>query len=377
MVQETKPTTTLAVLRVFAGDLLVLAVLFLAAEGILRLFAPQELHHLLAHVFETTEEGFRFQAGASAICNNGYGDHVFAINSWRARDREYGPKQPGEWRLLCLGDSFSENQALEVEDIWPNALESDLAAAYPDRVFSVVNAGQAGWGIWSYHDYLEEMLSQIDPDVVVVAFGNTSDWMPHARRPGRGPTKIWAGRPVRRDASVLDRARFMLWYGNELLEGTLHAYVALRELTFYPGIWTGITKVPRFSPLCTDAGHAESVCAPTAEVMEEVKSLCDANGVRLVLMSVPKEYECLPGAARLKIELERPDVAQLDLARPARMVERLAAALEIPWYDPADDLGAAESRPYFVIFQHWNVGGNRIVAAGLRRFLETHNLLGD
>ncbi len=68
----------------------------------------------------------------------------FSINSWRARDKEYGAKQTGEWRILGVGNSYNENQAIEVEDIWSNVLESRLAEAYPDR--SVLgDKRRAGW----------------------------------------------------------------------------------------------------------------------------------------------------------------------------------------------------------------------------------------
>ena len=372
-----RPTTTLDVLGVFAADLLVLAAVFLAAELVLRLIAPQEVHRLLTHVFEATEEGYQFRAGASTICNNGYGDHVFSINSWRARDREYGPKQPGEWRILCLGNSFSENQALDVEDIWPNVLESDLATAYPDRAFSVVNAGQAGWKLWDYHDYLEEMLPAIDPDVVVMLYGNSRDMVSDSRRPEPKPMKIWTGLPIRKEASLLGRAKFAVWYANEIMEGWSHAYVALRRATFYPGIWTGITRTPRLRPIHTNADYGKGLFEPTTEVLKRVKRLCDERRVRLVVMSVPLEHECIPSAARLKVELERPDVSNLDFTRALRLLKRVTAAAGVPLYDPAPDLAAAQGRTYFVVFAHWNELGNRVAAEGLRRFLEAHRLLGD
>ncbi|HUU84605.1 MAG TPA: hypothetical protein VM243_13990 [Phycisphaerae bacterium] len=377
MDQRNGPTTTLGVVRVFASDLLVLAAAFVAVELGLRLVAPQEVHRLLTHVYEATDEGFRLRAGSTGVCNNGYGDHVFSVNSWRARDRDYGAKQPGEWRILCLGDSFSENQALEVEQIWPNVLESDLATAFPERVFSVINAGQAGWSLWNYHDYIEEMLPRIEPDVVVVAIGNTSDWARDARHPKPRAMRIWSGLPVRRDASLLERAKFAVWYVNEWAEGVSQAYVAFRDITFYPGIWTGITKVSRIHPTCTDAASAARLFDPTVEVLGRIKGLCDARGTRLALLSVPRDYECLPSVARLRIELERPDVARLDLSRPGRMVKRLAGTVGVPYYDPADVLRSAESRPYSVMFAHWNELGNRLVAEGSRHFLERHHLLGD
>jgi hypothetical protein len=342
-----------------------------------RLVAPQSVHRRLHHVYEASDEGYRFKSGVSEVCNNGYGDHVFSINSWRARDREYGPKQPGEWRILCVGNSYSENQALDVEDIWANLLETDLAAAYPSRTFSVVNAGQAGWKLWDFHDYLEEMLPAIDPDVAVMLFANAHEMLRDSGHPAPRPMKLWAGLPIRKEASLLDRAKFAVWYANEMMESWSHAYIAFRTAAFYPGIWTGITDAPGLHPVHSDADYGESLVEPTTEVVKRIKRLCEERGVQLVIMSIPLEPECSPSAARLKIELERPDVSKLDLARGARLAKRVAAAAGVPLYDPAPDLGAAEGRTYFVVFAHWNELGNRVAAEGLLRFLEDHHLLGD
>jgi hypothetical protein len=370
-----EPKTGGKVARLLAGDLLVLVTVFLVAELLVRLIAPQPVHRLLRHVYEATDQGYRFKANVSTICNIGYGDHVFAINSWRARDKDYGPKQPGETRILGLGNSYSENQALEVEDIWPNVLEANLAEAYPDRVFSVVNAGQAGWGLWNYYRYLEEMLPVIDPDVAVMLFGNTNDFKASSERSTPAPMKLWAGLPTKKNATMLERIERSVWFANEMMEEWSHAYVGLRRATYYPGLWLGITRVPHLHPLYTNPGHGEEMVEPTSKIVAEIRELCSEHDVQLVMMSIPPEQECIPEAGRFRVQIERPDVTTLDYELPIRLVRRVAEAADVPLYYPGPDLAAAEGRTYFLMFKHWNELGNRVVARGLQRFLDERRLL--
>jgi len=130
--------STLAVLRLLLGDLMVVGTVFLAAEVLLRIFAPQPLQRVLRYVYEPIQNGFRLKPGARAISNNGFGNQEFVVNSWGGRDYEYGPKQPGEWRILFLGDSFTENIALALDELYPKVLEAQLRKTYPDRRYSLL-----------------------------------------------------------------------------------------------------------------------------------------------------------------------------------------------------------------------------------------------
>lgn len=370
--------TTASVLRIFAGDLTLAVVIFMCVEALIRMVAPQSLHRTLDDIYEITAEGrYQYKSGVTTVCNNGYGDHEFSINSWRARDRGYGPKKPGEWRILAVGNSYSENQGLAVEDIWANALETQLAETYPERSFSVINAGQAGWGLWNYKDYLHEMLPVIDPDLVVMLFGTTHDLKTSSTPPQPREMTLIAGLPTPRQASTLKRLKFYAWYANQRIEGWSHAYVAFRRLTYYPGLWLGVTKVPRIHPICLDPDAGERLIEPTVEVLRQIKSITDDHGVGLVLINVPHEEEAVPRAARLKVQLERPDVTKLDFARPTRVLEEVAAATPVLMYDPCPDLATEPRSTYFLLFRHWNKLGNSVVAAGLQRYLEQHDLLGD
>ncbi len=366
------------VFRLFVGDVLVLACVALAAEVLLRVAAPRTLHKPVAGVYELTDRmrgGFLYRAGSSTICNNGFGNHEFSINRWHARDREYGPREPGELRILSVGDSFSENQALNVEQIYPNVLEENLAGALTGRPVSVINAGMAGWGLRDYQDYIEWVLPEIQPDVVILAVGLAGDFVQDATPPPKREMALVAGLPVSAHASPSSRAVWGVWFVNEWLEAHSHAYALFRDASFLPMYWLSIGRYGGISPLCTDPDLADKVVEPTRHVLGELKGLCESHGATLVVLNVPRSYECIPHALDFKIQMEKLDVSALDVRRPATLLERIAEELQLPLYDPSDDLAGADGRVYFPRFDHWNVLGNQVIARGLERVLRAHGLL--
>jgi hypothetical protein len=378
MNQTPGQTTTIAVLKIVLKDAALVLALLLGLEVAVRVAAPQPLQKMLRYVYEPSKKynGFQFIPGARVVCNNGYGDHLFAVNQWRCRDRDYGPKQPGEFRILCIGDSYSENQALEVQQIYSKVLESELKTKYPGRVFSVINAGMAGWRLWQFYDYLEDMLPVIKPDLVVVGVGASANAFKMNSKPEVPEMKIFSGLPVRADESLADRLHFGIWFTNQMLESYSQAYILFRELTYYPALWLKLSKVPAFHPLCLQRGRVVTENDPNGTVVCKINALCARYGARLALLNIPHYYECIPQETWLKIQLENPDVSKLDVQLPARFISNIARHLTIPLYDPSAALAASPEPVYFHGFFHWNERGNKIVADGLLQFLEKNKLLG-
>jgi len=293
-----------------------------------------------------------------------------------AEIRNTGKKKPGEWRILVVGDSFSENQALPVESIYPNVLEERLKAKYPDRLFTVVNAGMAGWGLWDFHDYLRDWLPVIEPDVVIVAVSTSSKILNDASPKAPRKKTILAGLPVNADASLTDRIAWAAWFLNQQLECHSHAFIAFRRCTNFLFEWLRIGKIPGFSPLVKYPAMLNKFFKPTAAVIQNIKSLCDTRHIAFALLHVPSWYECMADELWLKVQIERPEVYHLDVKRPSQMIKKIAEAVDAPLYNPCEELSRSSEPPYFPVFWHWNETGNRIVAEGLQRFLEAQNLLG-
>lgn len=102
-------------------------------------------------------------------------DYGLSTNSEGLRDREHPvAKEPGEFRVMAIGDSFTEGQGAAADETWPRQLEALLNADTPVKPVRVISAGVAGSDPIYGYKLLEQRLLKYEPDLVIVAI-NTSD----------------------------------------------------------------------------------------------------------------------------------------------------------------------------------------------------------
>ena len=89
------------------------------------------------------------------------------VSSQGLRDRFYGKKEAGEFRVLMLGDSFTFGWGVAAENTIPACLEAELRARHPERKITVINAGVHGYGPWQSHIRLKERGLALEADLVI------------------------------------------------------------------------------------------------------------------------------------------------------------------------------------------------------------------
>lgn len=110
--------------------------------------------------------------------------HVRTRNSLGLAERELPPaKSSDEYRIIALGDSYTEGVGTVYDSTWVKALERNLTAALPNRRITTINAGIAGSDVFFEYMLLHERLLSVDPDLVIVAI-NTTDVYDIAARGG-------------------------------------------------------------------------------------------------------------------------------------------------------------------------------------------------
>lgn len=92
-----------------------------------------------------------------------------ATNELGFRDRPIRPKQPGEYRIVVLGDSFTVSAGVDFADIYTARLEKLLGAR-------VVNLAVGGYNIVQYAHVLKEVGLALEPDLVIVALFPDNDF---------------------------------------------------------------------------------------------------------------------------------------------------------------------------------------------------------
>jgi len=95
----------------------------------------------------------------------------YHINSYGLR----GPaisveKQPGSYRIVCLGDSLTFGEGVKYADTYPAQLRARLAGAMSDRTVEVVNAGVQAHATEDEAALYLLRCSQFQPDLVVLGF---------------------------------------------------------------------------------------------------------------------------------------------------------------------------------------------------------------
>jgi lysophospholipase L1-like esterase len=90
-------------------------------------------------------------------------------NAMGLRDRSIGPRQPGEFRVLVLGDSVTFGPGVRNEDIFPRRLEVNLGRDL-GRPVRVINSGVGGYNTEQELAFLKLRGPEIAPDLVVLLY---------------------------------------------------------------------------------------------------------------------------------------------------------------------------------------------------------------
>jgi lysophospholipase L1-like esterase len=143
-------------------------------------------------------------------------------NSLGLRDQTPLEKAPREFRILCLGDSWTFGQSVPAQDTFAERLEELVRQKLPGRPVSVINAGQPGYSYRQGYLLLQEILPAYQPDLVMLCgFNYLSDQDVAALEAARPTCPLLASL-----ARGLERSRVCLLVRKQ--------YLRLRPPTFQP-----------------------------------------------------------------------------------------------------------------------------------------------
>lgn len=134
--------------------------------------------------FETKREGYRdpyieryyvHRPNSDCTINLTEFDYALKTNSLGLRNDEISErKDTNEFRIICLGDSFTEGFGTDADSTWPRILEKELSKKIKNKKINIINAGTAGSDVVFEYTFLTEKLLKYSPDMVINAL-NTSD----------------------------------------------------------------------------------------------------------------------------------------------------------------------------------------------------------
>src|SRR5262245_5789986 len=165
-------------LALLTGSLLLA---FMLAELATRLIAPQRFTPAFIRSAQEAamyqpDPRFGFVLRPQTTSRFKYGTTV-RTNALGLRDHEYSAKQPDEFRILSLGDSYAFGFGVEVEQSYGKVLEGLLNHACTGVRISVINAGVSGYGTVQQQLSFHRLRAALQPDFVIASFtaGNDVD----------------------------------------------------------------------------------------------------------------------------------------------------------------------------------------------------------
>lgn len=119
--------------------------------------------------------GFALRPGATGRYTAGGRAAGIRINEQGVRDAPMPDAVSAPVRLLAVGDSFTFGLGVDAANTWPEQLERMLGERSADRV-AVLNAGVPGYSARQMRQFVEALLPDLRPQVVVFGLNPETYW---------------------------------------------------------------------------------------------------------------------------------------------------------------------------------------------------------
>ncbi|MBT6488032.1 MAG: hypothetical protein HOK71_25560 [Planctomycetaceae bacterium] len=198
-------------------------------------------------------------------------------NSRGFRNREFSLKKPaGTYRIVCIGDSTTFGFGVDWDEAWPHRLEGLLNASSSGSRIEVINAGVPGYTSYQGLQYAKQLLPALQPDLVVVTFGNNDGWCwdNHTDREFARSRRDRAGVPLLRSSRAMQLGT--LWYQNRLKNSSRPDH------RWADDVWSYRTE-PDWTPRVPVNEFAEN--------LSEIALLCHRAGTKIALVQWPDRIQ--------------------------------------------------------------------------------------
>jgi lysophospholipase L1-like esterase len=316
------------------GTLLGLAM----AEAMVRWFAPQHMRGFGEGAGQTVADpryGYVLAPDATFTFVN---DTLVQTNSLGLRDHEYGPKAPGELRILSIGDSYTFGQGVALEETFSKVLERRLQARFPETHVSVIVAAAPGWNTRQMTLAFEDLHGPLGADLVLVTFV--------------------AGNDVHSNWEFDGQLRQHIAHPLGVLGQHLHTVRLLRRFAWPAELFLGNREPWRI--------------AYTIELLRTLEQEIQAAGLPYLMLVVPARHQIRSRVVRLVDWLDRLGLGWFVLLPNTRVIEHFRQD-GVAYVDLLPPLAARDPiEP--IVFEydaHANAAGHRLIAEEVFRTIET------
>lgn len=353
-------------------SLLAVPCALLWGELFTRILLPQNVDSRM-NIFQSDPViGYTYKPGSSAYEKGREYNALYRINRHGLRDREYGAKPDGVFRVLLIGDSFSVSHGLSIEDSLSRQMEAALQNVVEseglDVRIEVVNAAHGGYSPYNYWKAYSRWAPVFDPDVVVVGLSPDDydckyEYSDYVIEEGMTISIVRNGEQRRKGSRSPVRAlrKWLSWHSQ--------FYILMRNFLYYNETVGRLSLLLHARDVETNI-QFQQYMVPMPESMRRnwektfsylrnLRDEADANGDRLLLVPIPLKMEIDRDKYRQTLTSGNLKPEQIDIDQPLAIISDFCKAEHIPLLDPRGAIRArhAESPCYFTYDDHWIADG--------------------
>jgi hypothetical protein len=349
-------------------------VALLAGELWIRLYKPQPFFVPLASARFDKDTGIPKKAATHNESAHEEFNADLQTNTLGFHDIEHtiGP-HPNTYRIVILGDSFTEANQLPLKDTWYRQLEA-LLQKRVDKKIEIISLGIGGAGTGWELLIFEKLGMLYEPDLVILAFHPGSDFFNnHPRLETKFDKPFFIIRNEK--ISLIDYSKMEiyvkkiwlpLWRISHLYRYLNRSLYKISEVS--KNIRNGMPIF--FEPyLVNPPIEWDEAEGYTQFYLSKIQALCIKKNCPLVVASIPDSYRIYDDQW---LELKRKYPVMLnkkwDMDAPVKRLSRILSKLDIPLIDLTPFIhkkAVSMERLYFKKDIHWNLLGNRVVAEAI------------
>lgn len=306
-----------------------------------------------------------------------------SINSMGIRGPEYQlQKDSGEYRIVVVGDSFSEGYTVDFDDLFSEVLEDSLQENLLNQRVEVINLGTGGYSTDQELLCFETEAVKFQPDATVLMFCVNDPWFNNqSRYYNRGFKPVYVleadslrltNVPVPRMESrpFLSKIKDWLLENSELVRRLKNlrdnAYYAANDMAV-PDEWRLYEK--------NNTPEVEASWEITAALLHQFQQKAAASGSSFAVFYIPEKIEVYDADWQEFLATYTLDESKFDAAQPRERLQAICDSLQIAMIDPTpiflEKAAANPAEPlYFKHDWHWNKHGHQLAGQVLAAFFE-------
>ncbi|MCO5229632.1 MAG: GDSL-type esterase/lipase family protein [Chitinophagales bacterium] len=204
--------------------------------------------------------------------NTNTGQFVFKrqTNALGLSDKEWTKeKDEKTYRIICIGDSFTEGDGVDYEDSYPQVLQRLLNEKYKN--IEVLNAGKRGSDPFFNFNHLSKVLIEYQPDMVIQSFTTNDYYFDFALRGGN--------ERFVNDSTVKFRNHY--WW-ESIYASSFTARILIRAIGGYDGFLINKRDYPAIM---------DDMYKKTIQLFKEYQKLSKSNHFKLIIFTMPFRFD--------------------------------------------------------------------------------------